>query len=139
MRKTRFTEEQIVQVLHEWNAGAKMAELIRRHGVTEKTLYRWNKKYGGLQGTEEKRLKALEEENPQLKRLVADRALKAVLLEQHRLSMPSVLSGSDSPTQVLNSRTVAYSIFESGFGSFAVSMFEEEPLSARSLKSARAG
>lgn len=75
MRKSRFTEAQIVQVLHEWDAGAKVAELIRRHGVTEQTLYRWKKKYGGLQGTEAKRLKALEDENRQLKRIVADQAL----------------------------------------------------------------
>ena len=59
----------------EWDAGAKMPDLVRRHGVTEQTLYRWKKKYGGLQVTEAKRLKALEEENRQLKRLVADQAL----------------------------------------------------------------
>ena len=75
MRKSRFSDEQIVAVLQEWDAGAKMADLVRRHGVTEQTLYRWKKKYGGLQGTEAKRLKALEEENRQLKRLVADQAL----------------------------------------------------------------
>ena len=75
MRKSRFSDEQIVAVLQEWDAGAKMADLVRRHGVTEQTLYRWKKKCGGLQGTEAKRLKALEEENRQLKRLVADQAL----------------------------------------------------------------
>lgn len=75
MRKSRFTEEQIVGVLQEWEKGAKLADLVRRHGVTEQTLYRWKKKYGGLQVSEAKRLKALEEENRQLKRLVADQAL----------------------------------------------------------------
>ena len=75
MRKSRFFDEQIVAVLHEWDAGAKLSELVRRHGVTEQTLYRWKKKYGGMQASEAKRLKALEEENRQLKRLVADQAL----------------------------------------------------------------
>lgn len=59
----------------EWTAGAKVGELCRRLGVTEATLYRWKQKYGGLQVSEAKRLKALEDENRQLKRLVADQAL----------------------------------------------------------------
>lgn len=75
MRKSRFSEEQIIQALQEWDAGAKIGDLVRRLGVTEQTLYRWKKKYGGLQVSEAKRLKALEEENRQLKRLVADQAL----------------------------------------------------------------
>ena len=76
MRKSRFTDEQIIAVLQEWDAGAKLVDLVRRHGVTEQTLYRWKKKkYGGMQATEAKRLRALEEENRQLKRLVADLAL----------------------------------------------------------------
>ena len=75
MRKSRFTDSQIIAVLHEWDAGAKVVDLVRKHGVTEQTLYRWKKKYGGLQASEAKRLKALEEENRQLKRLVAEQAL----------------------------------------------------------------
>ena len=75
MKKSRFSEEQIVAILQEWDAGGKITDLVRRHGVTEQTLYRWKKKYGGLQVSEAKRLKALEEENRQLKRLVADQAL----------------------------------------------------------------
>lgn len=60
MKKSRFTEAQNVAVLHEWDAGAKTADLVRRHGVTEQTLYRWKKKYGGMQISEAKRLKALQ-------------------------------------------------------------------------------
>jgi len=62
-------------VLHEHEKGAKVAELCRRHGITETMFYRWKKKYGGLQVSEAKGLKSLEEENRQLKRLVADQAL----------------------------------------------------------------
>ena len=82
MKRSRFSEEQIVAVLQEWDAGAKVADLVRRQGVTEQTLYRWKKKYGGLQVSEAKRLKALEEENRQLKRLVADQALNLQVVKE---------------------------------------------------------
>ena len=72
MRTSRFTEEQIVGILHELEAGAKMAELCRRHGVADATIHRWGRKYGGLQVSDARRLKALEDENRQLKRIIAD-------------------------------------------------------------------
>lgn len=75
MRNSRFTDAQIIAVLHEWDAGTKVVDLVRKHGVTEQTLSRWKKKNGGLQPSEAKRLKALEVENRQRKRLVAEQAL----------------------------------------------------------------
>lgn len=75
MRKSRFTTEQIVGILQQQEAGAKARDLCRLHGITQQTLYRWKKVYGGLKVDEAQRLKQLEEENRQLKRLVADQAL----------------------------------------------------------------
>src|SRR5690349_5600645 len=70
MKPSRFAAEQIVAILQEATAGAQVRELCRRHGVTETTFYRWRQQYGGLQVSEAKRLKALEEENRRLKKLV---------------------------------------------------------------------
>jgi putative transposase len=72
MRKSRSTEEQIVGTLQELEAGAKISEVCRRLGVSEMTISRWRRKYGGLQVNDARRLKALEDENRQLKRIVAD-------------------------------------------------------------------
>lgn len=83
MKKSRFSEAQIIGVLKEGEAGAKTSELARKHGVTEHTIYRWKAKFGGLTVSEAQRLKQLEDENRRLKHLVADltldnQALKAV-------------------------------------------------------------
>ena len=80
MRK-RFTEEQIVAVLNEHEAGGTIRELCRRHGITETTFHRWRAKYGGLQVSDARRLKGLEDENRRLKRLVADQALDIAMLK----------------------------------------------------------
>jgi putative transposase len=74
-KTSRFTDEQIIRTLKELEAGAQIDEVSRRMGVTKTTLYRWKAKYGGLELSEAKRLKALDDENRRLKRMVADLSL----------------------------------------------------------------
>lgn len=73
--KKRFTEEQIIGVLREAEAGAKVVEVCRRHGISDATFYKWRQKYGGLEVSEVKRLRELEDENQRLKRLLAEAML----------------------------------------------------------------
>jgi len=80
MRK-RFTEEQIIGVLREAEVGAKVAELLRKHGISEATFYNWRAKYGGMTVSEAKRLKELELENARLKRLLAEAELDKAALK----------------------------------------------------------
>ena len=75
MKGKRFTEEQIIRVLKEAESGLKVSDLCRRQGISEATYYRWKSKYGGMEVSEAKRLRALEEENRRLKQLVADKEL----------------------------------------------------------------
>lgn len=75
MPRRRFTEEQIIAILREVDAGRPVLELLRQHGIARNTLYRWKAKYGGLEVSEARRLHALEDENRRLKKLVAEQAL----------------------------------------------------------------
>ncbi|PQO22968.1 hypothetical protein C2I36_10455 [Rhodobacteraceae bacterium WD3A24] len=75
MRKSRFTEEQIVGIFQEYAAGAKVSELCRKHGMSDSTLYQWKSKYDGLQVSELRRLKDLEADNAELKRALAEAML----------------------------------------------------------------
>ena len=82
MKRKRYTEEQIISILKEHEAGASVSELARRHGVAENTLYRWKSKFGGMEVSEAKRLRELEQENAKLKRLLAEAELDKAALKE---------------------------------------------------------
>lgn len=75
MKRSRFSEEKIINVLKEHEAGGKVDELCRRHGISSATFYTWRKKYAGMEASEAKRLREIEAENARLKRIVADQML----------------------------------------------------------------
>ena len=82
MRGKRFSEEQIINILKEADVGLPMADLCRKHGISNATYYNWKAKYGGMTVSDARRLKGLEEENRRLKKLVADQALDIQMLKE---------------------------------------------------------
>ena len=81
MKRSRFTEEQIIGILKEHEAGVSIADLCRKHGVSDASIYKWKAKFGGMDVSEAKRLRALEDENGKLKRMLADAMLDNVALK----------------------------------------------------------
>ena len=79
--KKRYTEEQIIRILKQSESGISVADLLREHNIAQGTFYRWKAKFGGMDVSEAKRLKALEEENARLKRLVTEQTLDILILK----------------------------------------------------------
>ena len=82
MKRKRYTEEKIISILKEHEAGASVPDLSRRHGIVENTIYRWKSKYGGMEVSEAKRLRELEMENAKLKKLLAEAELDKAALKE---------------------------------------------------------
>jgi putative transposase len=82
MRKSRFSEEQIISILKEHQAGIALAEICRKHGISDATFYTWRSKYGGMEVSDARRLKALEDENRRLKKLLAESMLDVSTLRE---------------------------------------------------------
>ncbi len=82
MKRSRFSDEQIIAIVKEQEAGVKTADVCRKHGISDATFYKWKAKYGGLELSEARRLKALEDENARLKRLLADAMLDNAALKE---------------------------------------------------------
>jgi putative transposase len=81
MKRSRFSEEQVIAILREQEAGAKTADVCRKHGISDATFYKWKAKFGGMEVSEARRLKSLEDENAKLKKLLAEAMLDNAMLK----------------------------------------------------------
>jgi putative transposase len=81
MKRSRFTDEQIIGILREQEAGGKTADVCRKHGISQTTFFKWKSKYGGLEVSDARRLKTLEDENAKLKKLLAEAMLDNAMLK----------------------------------------------------------
>ena len=105
MKKSRFTETQVVAILKESDAGMKVVELCRKHGISDATYYKWKSKYGGMEASDLKRVRELEAENAKLKRMYAELALENTAMKDliaknsraGRAARISALSGAGTP------------------------------------------
>jgi putative transposase len=126
MKRKQFTEEQIIGILKEAEAGAVVTELCRKHGMSSATYYAWKAKYGGLEVSDAKRLRALEEENARLKRLLADTMLDNAglkdLLSKNGDARREAASGRTSPDDAGNERAAGVHGRRSGSYEHAVSL-----------------
>src|SRR5215472_3489292 len=100
MKRSRFTEEQIIGILMEHEAGVSVADLCRKHGVSDASIYKWKAKFGGMEVSEAKRLRTLEDENTRLKRLLADAMLDNAALKNRLIierCKPKTWSATTAP------------------------------------------
>ena len=94
MKRSRFSEEQIIAILKEQEAGVPTADVCRRHGISSATFYKWKAKFGGLEVSEAKRLRQLEDENAKLKKLLAEAMLDNAMLKEITAKISSLTSSS---------------------------------------------
>ena len=123
MKRSKFTEEQIIGILREQEAGAKTAEVCRRHGISGATFYAWKAKFGGMEPSEAKRLKALEEENAKLKRLLAEAMLDNTALKD--LLRISEIPDSDFTNSFAlnNTHVIDFAMKQGGFSGYGLQGF----------------